>query len=264
MRPLSEYSSSGTAVRYVFTDIDDTMTNDGYLRDEAYAALWTLKRNGIVPIPVTGRPAGWCDLIIRQWPVAAVVGENGAFVYYREDDGSISTYTHSSLQGERNGSSLEEIRDAVLRRVPGSRVAKDQFCRLYDLAIDFREDPPDLGIEAAKTIKSIAEEYGAVAKISSIHVNIWFGSYDKLSMVREFMRFRYGVNDDELRLAAAFSGDSPNDEPMFGFFPFSFGVGNLKDFSKLMKDLPHWIADGTGGLGFSQIVSALCRGGEHG
>ena len=32
---------------------------------------------GKLVIPITGRPAGWCDHIARMWPVDAVVGENG-------------------------------------------------------------------------------------------------------------------------------------------------------------------------------------------
>mgnify|MGYP000314140842 CR=1 FL=1 len=60
-------------------DIDDTLTTDGRLTAEAYGALEALKRNGRIVVPITGRPAGWCDHIARMWPVDAVVGENGAF-----------------------------------------------------------------------------------------------------------------------------------------------------------------------------------------
>ena len=68
-------------IRAVFTDIDDTLTNDGKLVAQAYNALWRLHDAGIAVVPVTGRPAGWCDLIVRQWPVQGVVGENGALSY---------------------------------------------------------------------------------------------------------------------------------------------------------------------------------------
>ncbi len=65
-------------VRWVLADIDDTLTTDGRLTAPAYAALEALAEAGLRVVPVTGRPAGWCDMIARQWPVAAVVGENGA------------------------------------------------------------------------------------------------------------------------------------------------------------------------------------------
>ncbi|MFC7611804.1 HAD-IIB family hydrolase [Teichococcus aestuarii] len=81
-RPLSDAPATGLAgLRYVLTDIDDTLTTDGRLPAEAYSALQALDAAGIAVIPVTGRPAGWCDAIARHWPVAAVVGENGALWY---------------------------------------------------------------------------------------------------------------------------------------------------------------------------------------
>ena len=61
-------------------DIDDTLTTDGRLTAAAYGALEKLSARGLRVIPVTGRPAGWCDMIARFWPVEAVVGENGAFI----------------------------------------------------------------------------------------------------------------------------------------------------------------------------------------
>jgi 1,2-diacylglycerol 3-alpha-glucosyltransferase len=267
MKPLSAYKSSyespSSLPRFLFADIDDTLTNGGYLLPKAYQALWDLHDRGVDLIPVTGRPAGWCDLIIRQWPVKAVIGENGAFAYYRKDDGRITTFTHPSVAGEDVHARLKEIEEAVLKQVPGSRVARDQFGRIYDLAIDFREDPPDLGMDAAVAIKKLCESFGAIAKISSIHVNTWFGEYDKLSMVRLFMKEQYGLDEAFLKKRAFFCGDSPNDEPMFAFFPNSFGVGNLKAFADIMEALPTWIANADGGLGFSEIVKLLLSKEKH-
>ena len=68
-----------------FADIDDTITTHGKLPATTFDAMWELKENGIKFVPVTGRPAGWCDMIARMWPVAGVVGENGAF-YYSYDE----------------------------------------------------------------------------------------------------------------------------------------------------------------------------------
>ena len=63
------------AVRAVLLDIDDTLTSDGRLTSAAYDALERLAAAGLRVVPVTGRPAGWCDMIARFWPVDAVVGE---------------------------------------------------------------------------------------------------------------------------------------------------------------------------------------------
>src|ERR1043165_3966354 len=85
MRPLAEMPESvRRGIRFVLLDIDDTLTTDGRLTAAAYAALERLSQRGLRVIPVTGRPAGWCDMIARFWPVDAVIGENGAF-YFRYD-----------------------------------------------------------------------------------------------------------------------------------------------------------------------------------
>src|SRR5881275_3372709 len=85
MRALAGFPNEARrAIRFVLLDIDDTLTTEGRLTAAAYAALERLSRRGFRVIPVTGRPAGWCDLIARFWPVDAVIGENGAF-WFRYD-----------------------------------------------------------------------------------------------------------------------------------------------------------------------------------
>ena len=79
MRPLAELDARGVSA--VLTDIDDTLTTEGKLTAEAFSALERLHQAGFLVVPVTGRPAGWCDHIARMWPVDAVVGENGAFYF---------------------------------------------------------------------------------------------------------------------------------------------------------------------------------------
>ena len=71
-------------LEWFFTDIDDTLTSGGLLPPESFEALWMLHESGIRVVPVTGRPAGWCDHIARMWPVSGVVGENGSF-FFRYD-----------------------------------------------------------------------------------------------------------------------------------------------------------------------------------
>ena len=174
MKSIRELDAATAAkIKYVLCDIDDTITNGGKLTWEAYRAMWRLSGAGYWVIPVTGRPAGWCDLIIREWPVKAVVGENGAFVYYCED-GLFKTFIHPDTAGPEIRRNLDRIRDVCMERVPGCRPAKDQPFRIYDLAIDFNEDSR-LDLDAAQKIRDICVSMGAQAKISSIHVNVWFG-----------------------------------------------------------------------------------------
>ena len=81
MKPLSAMPFATRAeIRCVFTDIDDTITTEGRLPAAAYAALERLSDAGLVVVPITGRPAGWCDMVARFWPVAGVVGETAHFI----------------------------------------------------------------------------------------------------------------------------------------------------------------------------------------
>jgi 1,2-diacylglycerol 3-alpha-glucosyltransferase len=257
MQPVTTMPASvASGFEAVFCDIDDTLTNQGKLPASAYQALWRLSEHGLAVVPVTGRPAGWCDLIVREWPVAGVIGENGAFALW-EEDGHLKRMCHPDIAGPEVRARLDAVRRDVLAEVPGSRVAQDQPYRLYDLAIDFREEPPDLGFEAAERIRQIFVRHGAHAKVSSIHVNGWFGNYDKLAMVRLFVRQRFGVELDERRERYTFCGDSPNDEPMFGYFPHACAVANVARFAATMHALPRYVASREGGHGFAEIVEVL-------
>lgn len=243
--------------RVILTDIDDTLTDHGQLHAEVYAALWKLKHAGFAIVPVTGRPAGWCEMIARFWPVDGIVGENGAF-YFRYHKNKMHRFFEVSLsQLEINKKKLTEIEKEILNSVPGSAVASDQFCRLADLAIDFCEDVPALSNDDIKKIKSIFEKHGAQAKVSSIHVNGWFGQYDKLSMIQKFLTQELNLKPDEIKAHCLFSGDSPNDEPMFGFFPLSVGVANIKKFTSEIQNLPTFITSSEGGAGFVELSERL-------
>lgn len=252
MRPITELSADRISkLKYILCDIDDTITINGKLIADSYAAMWQLYEAGYSVIPVTGRPAGWCDLIVREWPVRAVVGENGAFVSYFEES-RLKTFSHPSVAGADARARLEEVKNACLAGVPGCRVAKDQFARIYDLAVDFNEDPPYLGFEAAEKIKEICVSMGAQAKVSSIHVNTWFGDYDKLSMTELFLKEI--LHEDNIRETCMFFGDSPNDEPMFSYFPNSCAVANILPFIGKIEHLPAFVTELEGGKGFAEAI----------
>jgi 1,2-diacylglycerol 3-alpha-glucosyltransferase len=259
MQPVGAFPKKlAQSLKGVFTDIDGTLTHGNKLTADAYFALWRLKEAGLRVVPVTGRPAGWCDLIARQWPVDGVVGENGALAFF-EEKGALKRLFHPEAAAVDVVPRLEQIKNDVLAQVPGSRVAKDQRYRQFDLAIDFAEEAPDLGLQAAEEIKAIFERHGAHAKISSIHVNGWFGRYDKLSMVRLFAEKVWRIDLAAGRDDFIFCGDSPNDEPMFAFFPNSCAVANIEVFRSHMKQLPRFVASRPEAAGFSEIVDMILR-----
>ena len=254
MKPLQEFRER---VDVLFTDIDDTLTDHGQLGAHAYEALWDLHKAGIKIIPVTGRPAGWCEMIARLWPVEGIIGENGGFYFRYVDRQMKRHFVFDQKRRDENRVLLEKIRLEVLTNVPGSAVASDQFGRLMDLAIDFCEDVSPLPEREVDRIVAIFEKHGAQAKISSIHVNGWFGDYDKLTMCKEFSRRELCLNLDRDNRRCAFSGDSPNDEPMFEFFENAFAVANIGSFLARLKNQPAYISPSTGGHGFVEIAQAL-------
>ena len=150
MKPLSEFLESDLRrVRCVFTDIDDTLTDDGCLTAKAYGAIAALDETGIPVVPITGRPAGWCDLIARLWPVCGVVGENGAF-YFRYDRSQKRMerfYADSETERSAKREKLISIGDKIIAEIAGSAISADQAYRETDLAVDFSEDVPRLSDE---------------------------------------------------------------------------------------------------------------------
>jgi len=262
MRPLAECPASDLArVRYVLTDIDDTLTDDGQLRPEAYAALWRLDAAGIKVVPVTGRPAGWCDMIARFWPVAAVVGENGALTMAYDRGSRKMTVRHWLDAATRadNRARLTRLSAEILAAVPGCALASDQAYREADLAIDFCEDVPALPPEAVRRIVALFEGAGAVAKVSSIHVNGWFGVWDKLAMSKRLFADQFGLDLDDPadQAQVAYAGDSPNDQPMFGFFPLAVGVANVRRYLDQLTQPPAYVTEGEGGHGFVELADRI-------
>jgi len=256
MKPLAQLGEPGR-LRGLLFDIDETLTTDGKLTAEAYAAMERLQHAGKVVVPITGRPAGWCDHIARMWPVDAVVGENGAF-YFRYVDGKLAKhFQDDKVTRLRNRARLEDIGRRILAEIPGCALASDQPYRETDLAIDFCEDVPPLPLETAARIAGLMQKEGLTAKISSIHVNGWFGTYDKLAMAKHLFSEEFACGVAQLRGDFAFAGDSPNDAPMFSFFDCSVGVANVARFAGKLDAEPKYITRGAAGAGFAELVGRL-------
>jgi HAD superfamily hydrolase (TIGR01484 family) len=262
LRPLKALPKErATQIRYVLCDIDDTITTDGRLTSMAYTALQQLHDAGIKVVPITGRPAGWCDHIARMWPVFAVVGENGAF-FMRYDHAARKMQQHfwtDPTTRNANRQKLDELASKILQQVPGSALASDQPYRLADLAIDFCEDVPPLPESSVEAIVALFEAAGATVKVSSIHVNGWFGQYDKLTMTQELFDRVFQQPLQNLQDQVLFIGDSPNDSPMFGFFPISVGVANVRQQMHRLQHAPKYVCEGEGGAGFAQMARHLLQ-----
>jgi len=263
MQPLATMPAAARrAARGVLADLDDTITTHGVLTPEAYAALARLRAAGLLVIPITGRPAGWCDHIARMWPVDAVVGENGAF-YMRYDAPRrklVKRFVADARERAANRARLDAIGAKILRAVPGAALASDQLYREGDLAIDFCEDVAPLPRADVDRIVAMMEAEGMTAKVSSIHVNGWFGRYDKLAMTRTLLAEVYAIDVDAERERFVFVGDSGNDAPMFAFFPNAVGVANVRAFLDRIATPPAYVTTAEAGAGFAELANLLLSG----
>ena len=260
LKPLADWPAGRRrAIRWVLTDIDDTLTTHGRLPAVAYTALERLRAAGLKVVPITGRPAGWCDHIARMWPVEGVVGENGAFWFRHDRDARrlVRRFLVDDATRRANRARLEALATRILAEVPGCALASDQLYREADLAIDFCEDVPPLAEAEVDRIVALFEAAGCTAKVSSIHVNGWFGQYDKLTMTRILLREVFAIELDAALDRFVFVGDSPNDQPMFAHFPNSVGVANLRRFLGSLTTPPRWLTGPEGGHGFAEVADLL-------
>jgi len=264
MRPLHELDDTACrALRGILCDLDDTLTIDGRLVARAFDALWRAHDAGLRVVVVTGRPAGWVDHLARMWPVDAVVGENGAFYFHMHEGVMRRRWVDDEPTRQRNLARIDALARSIPAEVPGAAVSADQFCRATDLAIDFCEDVPPLPREAIDRIVDAFTAAGASAKVSSIHVNGWFGDYDKLRCCQLMARELWGEELDVEHERYIFCGDSPNDEPMFAFFPLATAVANIVELADRIEHLPAFVTPSRGGEGFAELVDHVLRGREE-
>jgi HAD superfamily hydrolase (TIGR01484 family) len=260
MQPLTDFSKDALRkIRFLLTDIDDTLTENGRLPAKSYQALERVQQAGLKVIPITGRPSGWCDHIARMWPVDGIIGENGAFYFVYDNTKRKMKQRFWKDESERasDRKRLEQLRKQILATVEGCAVASDQAFREADLAIDFCEDVPPLSKSSVEQIVDIFEQAGAIAKASSIHVNGWFGDYDKLAMTRVMLAECFKIELDFSLDQIIFCGDSPNDAPMFGFFENSVGVANVLDYADTLEKQPRWITNNRTATGFVELADVI-------
>lgn len=247
-------------VQGICFDVDDTFSTRGKITAGAFDALWKAHDAGYILVPVTGRPAGWCDHFARFWPVHAVVGENGAFSFFMQDGVRKRLNTPMQWSHEDARAQLRTLEDAILERFPHARWSSDQAYREYDLAIDVYEDVepwPDADVEA---LIQMCADAGAEVKLSSVHVNVWFGDYNKYGGFQHWLAkgapgAPRSVSHDASHWM--YLGDSPNDDPMFARFENSVGVANVLPFRDRMECGPTWVTEGEGGAGFAEVIAAL-------
>ena len=268
MHPLDTWPLlARSRIAGVFTDIDDTLTTTGNITPDALAALGDLKAAGLNVIAITGRPVGWSEPFARSWSVDAIVAENGAVLLQKKYAESLhpnefmgkqlsKSYQQSDAVRATNYAHMQRISQRVLREVPGTLLAQDSAGRETDMAIDHSEFT-QLTPEKIAQVVAIMQGEGMNATVSSIHINGWFGAYNKLVGARWAVQVLYGRDLDAEMDTWAYVGDSTNDQLMFEAFPQSVGVANVRRFEALLTHLPHYITKSARGAGFAEVAKAI-------
>lgn len=252
MQPLKEMSTEESCnIKAILFDLDGTFVNSDELKSIAYSSLESIREKGLKTIAVTGRPAGWCDLIARWWPVDAVVGENGAFFFYKNKDKIIRKTFYDLDVLHNNRKRLDLLFEKCLLYFPNIKVASDQSFRQWDLAIDVAEET-QVSKKEILDIVNFAEGEGACTAISNIHINIWFGDYNKEQMSLEVLK-ELGLNRNNV----LYIGDSPNDSPMFKCFESTVGVKSIMNYEGLIETYPKYITKNDEGNGFVELINFL-------
>ncbi|MBL8740457.1 MAG: HAD hydrolase family protein [Myxococcales bacterium] len=256
MRPLSELTpAEALAIDHFVFDLDDTLLDDGALGERAYASLFRLREAGIQLVACTGRPAGWAEIVARQWPIEQAIAENGAVAWQRNGAGRVVLWDPAPA-GERaeRRRRLLALRDEILRGLPEMTLADDNGGRITDITFDIGEhrrvDPPIVDSARALAIAAGVETF-----TSSVHFHI---TLDKTDKAAGFIAAGAALAGNGRSFArAGFAGDSSNDAAAFAAFGVSFGVANVRRHLHALPMPPTFVSDGEMGAGFAEIAEAI-------
>ena len=254
MRPIKKISHVEVErLKGLLFDVDDTVLTQGHLTEEAYTALFLMRNAGMRLIAVTGRAARWGEILASQWPVDAVLAENGAIAFVREGrDVQTRDWIDPKERKERRDH-LERLALEITERFSEIALAGDEALRVTDLAFDVGER-----VQVDHTIvqraQQFAEEQGARTSVSSIHFHITFDASDKGSGSIRLLNELFGEDPTAARFQYAFIGDSGNDAAAFATFDTSMGVRNLAGRPTVS---PRYITSQSFGAGFAEAAKLL-------
>ncbi|MBC7977572.1 MAG: HAD-IIB family hydrolase [Myxococcales bacterium] len=251
-RPLSDLRGP---VRALFSDVDGTMTTGERIEASTYEAIEQLEASGTPVIMVTGRPAGWGQAFMKMLPVLAVVTENGGVTFVREGRRQHKLYgvPQASLPEWRRR--MNDAAVEAMSKVSGARLSSDSKYREVDLAIDWNEEA-SLSREDAELVVQMLRKAGFTAVRSSVHVNFGPPHFDKLSACMTVVRQVLGGDANDLS-PYVFVGDALNDAPMFGGFPTSVGVANIKAWWDELTFKPSYLTERAEGAGLRELIAHL-------
>jgi HAD superfamily hydrolase (TIGR01484 family) len=261
MLPLGALTSDeARRLAGVVFDLDDTVLDGGALTLEAFAALHRLRAHGHVLVACTGRPSGWGEVIARQWPVRAVVVENGAFAWLRDDAGpTVVVSSTDPLDREtraRRRQALLDLAAELVAKHPETAFADDNDARRSDVTLDIgeRRKVPREVIEA---MRAAARARGVTTHVSSVHLHLASEPDDKASGAIRLLVGALGEDATRARRRYAYVGDSGNDAAAFAAFVTTIGVANVQRHLREMTVGPRFVSTAPKGRGFEEIADRL-------
>lgn len=225
MKPLHALGADeATRLSGLLFDLDDTFLDHGRLTLHAFESLFRLRKAGLRLGVLTGRPAGFGQVLCMQWPVDFVVTENGGVTFL--DDGGRLRRLDRYRTGERREQRERLALLALdLERRFGLAPTQDNVLRISDYTLDIgelaRPDP-----ESVRAAEELAREHVYTAR-SSIHLHLSETGEDKASAAVRVLRERFGEDASQCLHRYAFIGDSENDSACFAAFHTTIGVANL-------------------------------------
>ncbi len=256
MKPLHELTAADVApLAGVLFDLDDTLLDHGHLREVAYGSLFRLREAGFKLIGCTGRPYGWIELLSRQWPVDAMIAENGAAAILRTNTGELRPMIAPNV-GQR--SELLRLAEEILRRFPAAAITTDNKDRVADVTIDIGET---CRVPFADVLEmhAIARAAGVASVSSSVHFHLAHEAPDKAAGAVRLLVKSFGEDATTARRRYTFIGDSGNDATAFAAFKLTFGVANVVSSAPLITRLPRFVSSAPMGRGFAQIGANIVK-----
>ncbi len=254
MRPIAELPASEAAkLRGVAFDLDDTLLDHGRLAESTYGALFRLVEAGFALYGVTGRPAGWAEVLARLFPVSAVIAENGAVLCARRGERVIVEDSVDAATRAERDARLAALLSRFAVRFPDIEPADDVRARVSDRTYDigeYRQVAPERVAEASAFLR----EQGARTFVSSVHLHATFDYADKASGAVQLLAKDSGLDSTAVRHAFAYLGDSENDAPCFAAFAVSIGVANLRGKSTI---LPRYVTASPMGRGVVEAAEVI-------
>ncbi len=252
--PLAERSRLGG----ILTDIDDTFTTHGKLTVAALDAVSRVRAAGLKVIAVTGRPTYWTLPLLRLCSFDAVIAENGASAFWLDSSGRQQSLFYADAQTrQQHRQRLQAFALTMQQHFPDIHIAEDAPQRVGDLAFDIGENIAPIPLPRLQAVAALIQAEGLYATTSSIHAHASVMPFSKQSMSRRVLQQAFGVDDETARRQYVFIGDSANDASMFGHYPLTVGVANVRRFLDRFDAHPAYVTQREYGAGFVELADAI-------